>query len=101
MGITYKYSKEKDIWCLLRKGKASNNSPHATEVYKQLVKTYGYNPSEKETSALIGKYFLENEINPKEVADKYKKIGILFQMISKIELKRFLIHPYHKILMRT
>ena len=37
MKIDFRYEREKDIWCLLNKGKSSNNSSSPTKIYEQLV----------------------------------------------------------------
>lgn len=50
MKITFIYNKEKDIWCLLNKGRSSVNSQNPTNQYEQLVEKYGENPSEEKTS---------------------------------------------------
>ena len=73
MKVIYTYNKDKDVWCLLNKGKRSNNSSQATEVYKQLVEVYGNRPTKNETSSFIDDYFLKNRINPREIAEKYQK----------------------------
>ena len=39
--INFTYNRQKDIWCLLNKGKSSNNSQSATKVYQELVSRYG------------------------------------------------------------
>ena len=36
MKLLYTYKKEEDVWCLLNKGKSSNNSPTPTKVLKCL-----------------------------------------------------------------
>lgn len=71
--VTFKYDREKDIWCLLNKGKSSNNSPKPTKVYEKLVDRYGENPSENETFQFIDDCLDENNINIQEHIDKYQK----------------------------
>ena len=63
MKINFAYSKEKDIWCLLNKGKGSNNSSNSTKVYEFLVSKYGENPSEQDTSKFIDSYLEENNVS--------------------------------------
>ena len=43
MKLNFEYSKEKDVWCLLNKGKSSVTSPHPTETYRKLVDSIGEN----------------------------------------------------------
>lgn len=73
MKISYTYNKNKDIWCLLKKGKSSNHSPQATETYEQLIKSYGDNPTKEEVSEFIDDFFIKNEIDPYKIADGYQK----------------------------
>lgn len=63
MKVTYTYDKSKDIWCLLNKGKSSNNSQNPTKQYEQLVANYGENPTEEQTGAFIDEYIAENNID--------------------------------------
>lgn len=63
MRLTFTYDKEKDIWCLLNKGKSSNNSQSPTKVYEQLVAAAGENPTPKQTSEFIDRYLAENNID--------------------------------------
>lgn len=63
MRLTFTYDKEKDIWCLLNKGKSSNNSQSPTKVYEQLVAAAGENPTPEQTSEFIDKYLAENNID--------------------------------------
>ncbi len=63
MKVSFAYDKEKDIWCLLNKGKSSNNSQNPTKQYMQLVALYGENPTEKEAKVFIDKYLTENKID--------------------------------------
>ena len=73
MKITFEYSKEKDIWCLLNKGKSSNNSSSPTKVYEQLVSEYGDTPTQEETASFIEKYAIEKGIDFGRCAEKYQK----------------------------
>lgn len=70
--VTFKYDRVKDIWCLLNKGKSSNNSSKPTKVYERLIKKYYENPSESETSQFIDDFLKENNIAIQEYIDKYQ-----------------------------
>lgn len=72
MTVTYTYNRDKDIWCLLNKGKSSNNSSQATKVYQELVEMYGDDPSEAETSQFIDSYLEKNGIDPDDIAKVYQ-----------------------------
>lgn len=69
--IKFTYSKEKDIWCLLNKGKKSSNSPHATKVYQLLEEQCGENPTTEATSKFIDDYLAENNVSLEEYIQKY------------------------------
>jgi len=73
MKLKFEYNKEKDIWCLLNKGKSSNNSPTPTRTYSELVSVYGENPDEKSTSLFIDQYFETGNYDVTEYIKKYKK----------------------------
>lgn len=73
MKITFEYNKEKDIWCLLNKGKSSNNSSSPTKVYEQLVAEYGDNPTQEETATFIENYATKNGLDFEQYAEKYQK----------------------------
>jgi hypothetical protein len=70
--IKFAYDKSKDIWCLLNKGKSSDNSPFPTKVYEKLVDEVGDNPSEETTSIFIDKYLFENKYNIAEIIKQYE-----------------------------
>jgi hypothetical protein len=72
MQINFIYNKSKDVWCLLNKGKNSNNSSNSTKQYELLITKYGENPSEKEVEAFIDKYIVENNINVDECMKKFR-----------------------------
>lgn len=73
MQVNFTYDKDKDIWCLLNKGKSSNNSPNPTKQYEQLVEKYGENPTVEAASVFVDEYVIENKINiPKRVEDFQK-----------------------------
>ena len=82
MKVTFDYDKNKDIWCLLTKGKSSFNSPLPTGVYKKLVETVGGNPNETSTSTFIDKYLTEHDYN-------VSKYTILYQSAYDIISDRF------------
>ncbi|MCC7500272.1 hypothetical protein IT396_00485 [Candidatus Nomurabacteria bacterium] len=73
MKVTFTYDKEKDIWCLLSKGKSSSNSTVATKPYEQLVAEYGENPTSEDTVAFVGAYLGSENINSEEYAALYQK----------------------------
>ena len=73
MRLNFTYKKDKDIWCLLNKGKSSNNSIGSTKVYKQLVSFAGENPDENSTSMFIDKYINDNNINIGRIINDYQK----------------------------
>ncbi|HMP67454.1 MAG TPA: hypothetical protein PKA60_01770 [Candidatus Paceibacterota bacterium] len=88
MKVTFEYNKEKDIWCILNRGKSSsnNNSPFATKVYEKLIQEYGDSPTEEVVARFVQKYLLEEGINLEKsvakyqndwdtIADKYHKIA--------------------------
>jgi len=71
MKINFIYNKEKDIWCLLNKGKGSNNSSNSTKVYELLVSKYGENLTEQHTSKFIDEYFEENNVSLYDFIEQY------------------------------
>lgn len=73
MKVKFKYEKENDIWCLLNKGKNSNNSTRSTIAYTQLVSKFGENPDEKTASLFIDEYLKENHFDVNEYMMKYQK----------------------------
>lgn len=73
MKISYQYDKEKDIWCLLNKGRSSMNSQNSTKQYEQLVEFHGENPSKEKTSSFVDTYILDNKIDIKKYIDQYQK----------------------------
>jgi hypothetical protein len=79
MNLTFKYDKSRDVWCLLNKGKTSNNSPTPTAVYQELIAEVGDNPNESTTSQFIEKYLETNNLEPDTLAESYKK---MFESIS-------------------
>ncbi len=73
MSVQFQYQKEKDVWCLLNKGKSSNNSQNPTQQYEQLVVTVGENLTEERTSSFIEKYVSDNNIDISQYIKKYQK----------------------------
>ena len=73
MNVNFNYNQEKDIWCLLNKGKSSNNSQSPTKVYEQLVSANGENLTNEAVSAFIEKYISENKIDLQDYIAKYQK----------------------------
>jgi hypothetical protein len=73
MKINFQYNKEKDIWCILNKGKSSNNSQSPTKVYEELVSICGNNPTDGDTSVFIDKYISEKNISIRDYVEQYQK----------------------------
>lgn len=73
MKVNFTYDKEKDIWCLLNKGKSSSNSTVATKPYEQLVSEYGENPTSENAAAFIDAYLSAHDISSDEYAARYQK----------------------------
>ena len=73
MKINFTYNKEKDSWCLLRVGPASQNSNFPTEVYKQLTDDMGENPSPEVTATFIDKYIKDNKYDVSKYTAKYQE----------------------------
>ncbi len=73
MQLAYVYDREKDVECLLTKGKSSNNSSKATKVYEQLVAAKGDNPAADATNDFINEYLTTNNISVDEWTKKYQE----------------------------
>lgn len=73
MKVIFEYNQDKDIWCLLNKGKSSINSPYPTKIYEELVKYFGENPIKSNAITFIEKYFSNNNINKNEIIYKYQR----------------------------
>lgn len=73
MRITFTYDKNKDIWCLLNKGKSSNNSQHATKQYEQLVEQFGDNLTEEHAALFIDQYLADNSIDIPTAVARFQK----------------------------
>ncbi|MEX1014930.1 MAG: hypothetical protein WDZ80_07280 [Candidatus Paceibacterota bacterium] len=85
MKVSFSYNKEKDIWCLLNKGKSSNNSPHPTKQYETLSIKYGANPSEENVGTFIDRYIAENEI---DISQSIKDFQNEWEIVSSEFQKR-------------
>lgn len=79
MKLKFSYNREKDIWCLLVKGKSSQNSPFPTGVYKMLTEKTGDNPNEAQTTEFIEWYLKEKNFNVQELIIEDQKA---FDLIS-------------------
>jgi len=83
MKINFVYDKGKDVWCLLNKGKSSNNSQSPTKQYAQLVAQCGENPTSEDAAVFIDEYISENKIDiPKRTKDfqgEWESISSEFQ----------------------
>lgn len=73
MKIEFAYNREKDIWCLLNKGKSSNNSSKPTKVYQELISKYGESPTTENTSKFIDQYLVENNIDIDERITSFQR----------------------------
>jgi len=73
MKLTFQYNKNKDTWCLLNKGKSSNNNPNPTKVYVLLTSRYGEHPTNEETSIFIDDFLLENDIQIESYIEIYRQ----------------------------
>ncbi len=87
MKVTFVYDREKDIWCLLNKGKSSRNSSVPTPVYTELISEVGENPGESQASGFIDTYLERNNINTSQIVERNQKgtdvILGEFQMIAE------------------
>jgi len=83
MKINFVYDKGKDVWCLLNKGKSSNNSQNPTKQYEQLVARYGESPTVEDATVFIEEYISENEMDVskciKEFQNEWESISSKFQ----------------------
>ncbi len=73
MQVNFTYEKNKDIWCLLNKGKSSNNSQNSTKQYEQLIEKYGENPTAETTAVFVDEYVAENKIDIPKCIDDFQK----------------------------
>jgi hypothetical protein len=72
MKITFRYDKEKDIWCILNKGKSSMNSQNPTKQYEQLVELRGENPSNEAVVSFIDTYLSEKVFDIEKYIESYQ-----------------------------
>jgi len=70
--VDFVYDKEKDTWCLLNKGKSSNNSPTETKEYTELVSQYGDVPTPEKAGVFIDSYILGRGIDITEQIAKFQ-----------------------------
>lgn len=75
--IDFTYNHEKDIWCLLNKGKSSNNSQTVTKVYQELVTACGENPTNQDASEFIRKYIEAKGIDTLKIGEEFQRDWIL------------------------
>lgn len=73
MNVRFTYEKEKDIWCLLNKGKNSNNSQNPTKQYEQLVAMYGESPTIEETADFVDRYKSSNTVDNEYFVQQYQR----------------------------
>ena len=88
MQVNFTYDKNKDIWCLLNKGKSSNNSQNLTKQWEQLVTKCGENPSVEDVAVFVGGYIAENKIDISRRIEDFQKdwesIAVEFQKRADI-----------------
>lgn len=84
MKLTFKYDRNRDIWCVLNYGKTSMNSPTPTKQYHELVNQYGEHISESDTDAFIESYISVNNIDmnnlPGVLQNNWDSISSEYQM---------------------
>lgn len=87
MKLNFIYSEKKDVWCLLNKGRNSNNNPNPTESFLKLTEKYGTNPSEDDVKHFIKEYLEELKIDKDEFIDKirnqFKEVSEKFISIAE------------------
>jgi len=71
--VSFTYDRDKDVWCLLNKGKSSNNSQTATKTYGDLVSRCGENPTAEQTSTFIDEYIKDKGINIPGLCEKFEQ----------------------------
>ncbi len=72
MKVNFVYNRDRDVWCVLNKGKNSNNSQKSTKQYDQLVAAFGENPTEEEVSVFIDRYVAESDLDVTSQVDKFQ-----------------------------
>jgi hypothetical protein len=97
MNLSFTYNTDKDIWCILNKGKSSINSPAPTKVYEQLAAEFGENPTPRQTKSFVETYISTNNINVDEflitVREDWKIISEEFQRRAERIFGVSLTHP--------
>lgn len=73
MNVQFQYDKRKDVWCLLNKGKSSNNSQSPTKQYEELVAEYGENLTDVNVSSFVDDYKTKHSIDTQNFIEKYQK----------------------------
>lgn len=73
MKVIFQHNIERDIWCLLNKGKSSNNSQSPTKVYERLFAEHGDNLTHDNVAAFIEKYAVDEGVDFEERAATYQK----------------------------
>jgi hypothetical protein len=71
MTVSFKYNKDKDVWCLLNYGKTSMNSPTPTKMYEELKTRYGNSPTEEQVISFVNEYKAGKDLNEDEYIKKY------------------------------
>lgn len=71
--MNFSYSRERDIRCLLTKGKGSRNSLKPTKIYEILVESKGDKPTREQTSDFIDNYVVEHNIDMESVSAAYQQ----------------------------
>lgn len=69
--VEFVYDKQKDIWCLLKKGPGGYFSPSPTKAYKELIASVGENPTQEQASEFIDEYLKEKGIIITEAVEQY------------------------------
>lgn len=72
MHVSITYNREKDVWCLLNKGRSSNNSQTATKVYEELVAAEGNDPTPETVSKFINTYIVDKAIDIRSLMAKFE-----------------------------
>lgn len=96
--VIFQYDLEKDIWCLLNKGKSSNNSQLPTKAYTELVAQYGESPTRDNAAAFIENknidfpgYRSRFQKDWEEVADKFqKRAELIFGVSIPVDVSAYL-----------
>lgn len=73
MQVNFTYDRIKDIWCLLNKGRSSNNSKNPTKQYEQLVAKFGENPTAEDVAVFVDEYIIQNNIDIQKCVEDFQK----------------------------